>query len=180
MIKYIKDILTTITPGQRLFALVFLLIAITLMTVGPRLFDSVTMDHEELNLKVNRQKTEIFELNSRVGELTQQVLDNQRSCTNDLIAKEKEILGIITSIEIEMERGQTTITRTEKRAETSNRMIRRSPSSTEDTIQVAYSIIPDEPEPTIIETRTDNSKALNSIKQLKKKISSDIEEKKKQ
>jgi hypothetical protein len=59
-------------------------------------------------------------------------------------------------------------------------MIRRSPSSTEDTIQVAYSIIPDELEQTIIETRTDNSKALNSIKQLKKKISSDIEEKKKQ
>lgn len=175
MLKYIKDILTTITPGQRLFALVFLLVAITLMTVGPKLFDSFTMDHDELNIKVNRQKTEIIELNSRVGELTQQVLDNQRSCTNNLIEKELEILGIITSIEIELERGHNTVTKIEKRPETSNRMVRRLPSSTEDTIQVAYLEASVIDQPVIIETKADYSKALKSIKQLKKKISSDIE-----
>jgi hypothetical protein len=170
MIKYIKDILTTITPGQRLFALVFLLIAITLMTVGPRLFDSVTMDHDELNLKVNRQKTEIFELNSRVGELTQQVLENQRSCTNDLIAKEKEILGIIGSIETEMANNHNSLIRVERNAPRVNRM--QKSANPNDTVRLAYSII-EEPE-VITEVRTDNSKSLEALRKLKNKISSDI------
>ena len=178
MIKYVKDILNTITPGQRLFALVFLLIAITLMTVGPKLFDSFTMDHDELTLKVNRQKTEILDLNTRVGELTQQVLENQKSCTNELIAKEKEILGIITSIETEMEKGHNSVTKIEKRVERREKMMQRAPSYGNDTIQMAYSIIPDEPEETIIETKIDNSKVLSSLRNLKKKISSDIEKKK--
>lgn len=173
MIKYIKDILTTITPGQRLFALVFLLIAITLMTVGPKLVDLLTMDNTELEIKVNRQKTEIVELNSRVGELTQQVLENQRSCTDELIEKEREILGIIGSIETEMANNHNSLVRIERNAPRVNRMQKM--SNPEDTIRLAYSII-EEPE-VITEVRTDNTKSLQSIRKLKNKLSSDIKKK---
>lgn len=174
MIKYVKDILNTITPGQRLFALVFLLIAIILMTVGPKLADLLTMDNSELTIKVNRQKTEIIELNARVGELTQQVLENQRSCTNELIAKEKEILNVINSIESEMVQNNNSLVRTERVSSPRvNRMVRIQENDTMPS--PTYSII-EEPE-SIIEIRTDNTQAISALRKLKKTISSDIEKK---
>lgn len=174
MLKYIKDILNTITPGQRLFALVFLLCAITLMTVGPKLVDTLTMDNDELLIKVNRQKVEIIDLNTRVGELTQQVIENQRSCTNELVQKEREILDIITSIENEAVRNNNMLVRVERPELRPNRLERI--SNPNDTVRVAYSII-EEPQP-ITEIRTDNTKTIASLRKLKNKISSDIQKNK--
>jgi septal ring factor EnvC (AmiA/AmiB activator) len=99
MLKYVSGILKTISPAQRLIALCILILAIVVMTVGPRLVDSFTKDTEELKNKVALQKNEIAELTTRVNELNTQVISNQRECTNSLIAKEKEILDIVVEIE---------------------------------------------------------------------------------
>lgn len=174
MIKYFKEILSTITPGQRLFALVFLLIAVILISVGPKLADSLTMDNDELSAKVNQQKTEILELNTRVGELTKQVLENQRSCTNELLAKEQEILTVINSVESEMVKGHNSVVRIERNSSPRVERMMRLPEN--DTMpRLAYSVI-EEPEK-VTEVRTDNTKAITALRKLKKKISSDIEKK---
>ena len=99
MLKYVSGILKTISPAQRLIALCILILAIVVMTIGPRVVDSFTKDTEELKNKVAMQKSEIVELTGRVNELNKQVLENQRECTNSLIAKEKEILDIVVEIE---------------------------------------------------------------------------------
>ena len=100
----------------------------------------------------------------------QQVLENQRSCTNDLIAKEKEILGIIGSIETEMANNHNSLIRVERNAPRVNRM--QKSANPNDTVRLAYSII-EEPE-VITEVSTDNSKSLEAVRKLKNKISSDI------
>ena len=92
MLKYVSGILKTISPAQRLIALCILILAIVIMTIGPRIVDSLTKDTEELKNKVAMQKSEIVDLSTRVNELNKQVLENQKECTNSLIAKEKEIL----------------------------------------------------------------------------------------
>lgn len=99
MVKYFSEILKTISPAQRLLALCMLILAVVAITVGPKFIDSVTKDTEELTTKVNAQRTEINDLTVRVNELNKQLLVNQSECTNSLIAKEKEILEIVSDIE---------------------------------------------------------------------------------
>jgi predicted RNase H-like nuclease (RuvC/YqgF family) len=123
MLKYVSGILKTISPTQRLIALCILVLAIVIMTVGPRLADSFTKDNEELKSKVALQKTEIAELTTRVNELNTQVISNQRECTNSLIAKEKEILDIV--VEIEKHATQSRILKYEQ-----GRTINPAPTST--------------------------------------------------
>ena len=99
MVKYFSEILKTITPTQRLLALCILILAVVIITVGPKFIDSVTKDTEELKTKISSQRTEINDLTLRVNELNKQLLVNQSECTNSLIAKEKEILDIVVEIE---------------------------------------------------------------------------------
>lgn len=123
MFKYISNILSTITPGQRLVALCVLLLSVVIITVSPSIVDAVTKDNEELKSKVALQKTEIAELTTRVNELNTQVISNQRECTNSLIAKEKEILDIV--VEIEKHATQSRILKYEQ-----GRTINPAPTST--------------------------------------------------
>jgi len=107
MFKYISGILKTISPGQRLVALSVLLLSITLIAIGPKIVNSFTRDTEELNNKINLQKSEINDLTVRVKELNKQVIDNERECTNSIVAKERELLSAILEIENEFRKSET-------------------------------------------------------------------------
>jgi Na+/phosphate symporter len=106
MFKYISGILGTISPGQRLVALSILLLSITLIAIGPKIVNSFTHDTEELNNKINLQKSEINDLTVRIKELSKQVIDNERECTNSLVAKERELLTAISEIENEFRKSE--------------------------------------------------------------------------
>ena len=93
MLKYVSGILKTISPAQRLIALCILILAIVVMTIGPRVVDSLTKDTEELKNKVAMQKSEIVDLSTRVNELNKQVIENQRECTNSLIDRKSTRLN---------------------------------------------------------------------------------------
>ena len=62
MFKYISEILSKLSMGQRLLALVFLLLSITFISVGPKIVNAFTQDNEELKTKVELQRSEIIEL----------------------------------------------------------------------------------------------------------------------
>ena len=106
MFKYISGILGTISPGQRLVALSILLLSITLIAIGPKIVNSFTHDTEELNNKINLQKSEINDLTVRIKELSKQVIDNERECTNSLVSKERELLTAISEIENEFRKSE--------------------------------------------------------------------------
>jgi predicted RNase H-like nuclease (RuvC/YqgF family) len=110
MFKYISEILSKLSVGQRLLALVFLLLSITFISVGPKVIDSLTHDTEELKIKVENQRAEIQTLTQRVAQLNDQVIEGQMSCTNKFVQREQEILIMISSLEAEAQKTNGKIT----------------------------------------------------------------------
>ena len=95
MFKYISQILSSLTPGQRILGLVMILCSVTIITLGPSFINANTTNCEDLKIRVESQNTQIIELNKRVSDLNTSILQNQTECTNRLINKEKEIYDII-------------------------------------------------------------------------------------
>lgn len=115
MFKYISEILSKLSVGQRLLALVFLLLSITFISVGPKVIDSLTHDTEELKIKVENQRAEIQTLTQRVTQLNNQLIDGQMSCTNRFVQREQEILIMISSLEAEAKKTNGKVTILEER-----------------------------------------------------------------
>jgi len=110
MFKYISEILSKLSVGQRLLALVFLLLSITFISVGPKIVGAFTQDNEELKSKIDLQRTEIQSLTQRVMQLNDQVIEGQMSCTNKFAQREQEILAMISSLETEAQKTNGKIT----------------------------------------------------------------------
>jgi cell division septum initiation protein DivIVA len=160
MFKYISEILSKLSVGQRLLALVFLLLTITLISVGPKIVNAFTQDNEELKSKVEMQRTEIQELTKRVTDLNDQVLDDQVVCTDRFAKREQEILVMISSLESEVQKvNQTNMVRNERHLA----MSRKTNPEEGETVMAM-----ERPEPVIVQT--DNSKLLSMIKDMKKNL----------
>jgi len=98
MFKYISEILKSFSPAQRIIALLILVISIIIITLGPGLINSQTNTCEELKIRIKSQEEQIVELNTRVTELNTELLSGQRECTDNLIAKQKEIMDIVNGM----------------------------------------------------------------------------------
>lgn len=99
MFKYIKEILSQISPAQRLIALVFLLFSISIILVGPKIVESLTHSDEELIVITSRQREQIIQLNSELSQLNLDIIKNKTECTNLVVAREKEILKMIEDLQ---------------------------------------------------------------------------------
>lgn len=163
MVKYFSEILKTITPTQRLLALCILILAVVIITVGPKFIDSVTKDTEELKTKITAQRTEINDLTLRVNELNKQLLANQSECTNSLIAKEREILDIVVEIERQALNNRRT-------AYASARQIRRIESDSSGNVLASS-------EPPVAEVPNIDKAMMRKIKDLKSKLQTDLNKK---
>lgn len=105
MIQYFKEILTTFSTAQRIWALIILCISVFFITFGSDIIDAITPDPEQQSLIVRRQRNVIVSLNTqldsltlRVDDLTQKVIDGQSDCSNKRIQREKEIIAQIDEI----------------------------------------------------------------------------------
>ena len=99
MFKYIKEILSQISPAQRFMALVIILFSISLILVGPKIVESLTQSNEELIVIMNRQREQIIKLNSELSELNLEMIKNKTECTDLVIQREKEILTMIEGLQ---------------------------------------------------------------------------------
>ena len=163
MVKYFSEILKTITPTQRLLALCILILAVVIITVGPKFIDSVTKDTEELKTKITAQRTEINDLTLRVNELNKELLANQSECTNSLIAKEREILDIVVEIERQALNNR-------RAAYASARQIRRIESDSSGNVLASS-------EPPVAEVPNIDKAMMRKIKHLKSKLQTDLNKK---
>ena len=98
MFKYISEILKSFSPAQRITALLILVFSIIILTLGPSLINSNTNTCDELNIRIKSQEQQIVELNTRVNELNTELLSGQKLCTDNLIAKQKEIMSIVNGM----------------------------------------------------------------------------------
>lgn len=156
MFKYLSNILSTITPGQRLIALCVLLLSIVIITLGPRLIDATTKDTEELTTKINLQRVEIKDLSDQIKKLNDQLVSNESECTNRLIDKERRILTVIDELERDLAPRPTV------RHQANYRMIQDS------TMAMMMPPPPEQAQP------QDNSRAIKKLKNLKLDLIKDV------
>jgi hypothetical protein len=172
MFKYISEILSKFTQGQRIMALLLLLFSITLISVGPKIVESFTSSSEELELRVQSQNTQIIQLNKRVNELTTQIIDNQRECTNSIVVREAEILMEIAELERRIKnemKNQNSLVKEEEI------FVNRMEKYDGEFPRVAMS--PPPPAPVKIETPQTNQMMLEGLSKIKSNIKKDIKSK---
>ena len=98
MFKYISQILSQFTKTQRVIALLLLLTSITIITIGPKLIDSITLDRKELEEKITKQEARIKSLENTTDTLNLKIRQNQKSCTQELFNREEEFIKMLDEI----------------------------------------------------------------------------------
>ena len=145
MFQYISEIIKNISPRQRFFALVVVLLTILLITLGGKIISAFTNSDKILENKVSRLENANVLLNNQNSELQTILIQSQIQCTKDITQVREDILKEIGQIEREMRRTQTQMISTSSR----------------DTIQVIPVVTP--------------NPAMNHLKTMKKKLEDEIE-----
>lgn len=111
MFKYLAEILNSFSPAQRILALLILVSTITTITLGPTLIKENTKDCTELELRLASQSRQIKELTSRIETLNRELIAGQQLCTNNLIQKQQQIMGLIDGMIQETQTGAKSLAR---------------------------------------------------------------------
>ena len=96
--KYIAEIIAQFSKSQRIIALLLLLLTITIIFIVPKLINAFTHDDTSLNNRIETQKKLIGILNRDSDSLNNVIRKNQLECTNQIIARESEILNKISHV----------------------------------------------------------------------------------
>lgn len=107
MFKYISEILSQFTRQQRIMALLMVLVTITLISLAPSLISAITTDRSELNDRVSKQDERIHLLENTIDTLDQKIRSNQRSCTQEIFAREEEFIKMLDDIKSEAYKCRT-------------------------------------------------------------------------
>lgn len=181
MFKYISEILSKFTQGQRIMALMLLLFSIILISVGPKIVETLTSSDEELKSRVESQTTQILELNSRITELNTQIIANQRECTDAIVEREKEIMGEIVNLEsrIKKTNQEELFGRSNGRPTGSGSAYRRIASVEDSMVVMAMPAPVEYVEPQQKEKTQPNQVMLDGLSKIKKNLNNSINSKKK-
>jgi hypothetical protein len=93
--------------SQRIVALLVVLFSIVIITLGPSFINTITLDEDELWSTINKQKTELQELQNETSRLNKVIRDNQLECTNQIVDREREILEKLAILENNMKNMQS-------------------------------------------------------------------------
>jgi hypothetical protein len=156
MFKYIREILTTFTPKQRILALLLLLTSICIITIGPKVIQTLSHDDTTIYNRLDIQKKLIQTQSIEINALHDSIILNQRSCTNRVMEREMEIIAMIENLENSINNQQPQLVRNERRTSPSNGMV--------DSIVIARSERPVEQ----IDTKT--PQLMDGLKSIKRKI----------
>jgi predicted RNase H-like nuclease (RuvC/YqgF family) len=155
MFKYISEILSQFTRQQRIIALLMVLLTITLISLAPSLISAITTDRSELEYRISKQDEKIYLLENTIDTLDQKIRSNQRSCTQELFAREEEFIKMLDDIKAEAYKCRTT-------NNTTNRLSRMEKAGRDTIMRIEKIQIP--------ETKTDISPILMKIEKMKNRI----------
>ena len=161
MFKYISEILSQFSKTQRVMALLMVLTTITIITIGPSLIDSVTTDRTELELKITKQTERITSLENHIDTLDWQIRESQKSCTQEIWARENEFIQMLDEIRAEAFKYKVS-TKTNE-----NIVVNRKKSNGDDETVMMMEMPRQE---TKTEVKVDISPILSKIDKMKKKI----------
>ena len=144
-----------------------------MITLGPSFINSNTNTCDELTIRLKSQENQIIELNQRVNELNTQLLTGQKECTDNLIAKQREIMDMVNGMikDAEHSNKQTIVKTDVPRKLTMKRM----DNGDESTGEVSAMMIK-EPETKVIIVK-DNTEMIKKLKTMKTKIQTNFKTK---
>ena len=160
MFKYISEILSQFSKTQRVMALLMVLTTITIITIGPSLIDSITTDRKELEDKITNQSNRIKILENQVDTLDSKIRAGQRSCTQEIWARENEFIQMLDEIRLEAFKYKVS-------TKTSDVVVNRKKSTGDDENVMMMEIPRQE---TKTEVKVDISPILSKIDKMKKNI----------
>ena len=160
MFKYISEILSQFSKTQRVMALLMVLTTITIITIGPSLIDSVTTDRTELELKITKQTERITSLENHIDTLDWQIRESQKSCTQEIWARENEFIQMLDEIRLEAFKYKVS-------TKTSDVVVNRKKSTGDDENVMMMEMPRQE---TKTEVKVDISPILSKIDKMKKNI----------
>jgi|APGre2960657404_1045060.scaffolds.fasta_scaffold108900_2 hypothetical protein len=161
MFKYISEILSQFSKTQRVMALLMVLTTITIITIGPSLIDSITTDRKELELKIIKQTERITLLENHTDTLDWKIRESQKSCTQEIYARENEFIQMLDEIRAEAFKYKVS-------TKTNENVVVNRKKSTGDDENVMMMEIPKQETKT--EVKVDISPILSKIDKMKKKI----------
>ena len=161
MFKYISEILSQFSKTQRVMALLMVLTTITIITIGPSLIDSITTDRKELEDKITNQSNRIKILENQVDTLDTKIRESQRSCTQEIYARENEFIQMLDEIRAEAFKYKVT-TKTNE-----NIVVNRKSNGDDGTVMMMEQQPRQESKP---EVKVDISPILSKIDKMKKSI----------
>ena len=162
MFKYISEILSHFTKTQRIMALLMLLTTIAIISIAPSFISSITTDRSELELKITKQTERITSLENHIDTLDLQIRESQRSCTQEIYARENEFIQMLDEIRADAFKYKVS-TKTNE-----NIVVNRKKSNGDDETVMMMEMPRQEPIKT--EVKVDISPVLSKIDKMKKKI----------
>ena len=166
MFKYISEILSQFSKTQRVMALLMVLTTITIITIGPSLIDSITTDRTELELKITKQAERITSLENHIDTLDWQIRESQKSCTQEIYARENEFIQMLDEIRAEAFKYKVSTKTNESRV-----MMKTRPTGDDgEGGHVMMMEIPRQDVPVKTEVKVDISPILSKIDKMKKNI----------
>ncbi len=91
MFKYIAEILAQFSTPQKVIALSLILFSIVVITIGPSIIESKDELKEEVEAKANKIKS----LENELNEKDTKIREEQKSCTNEILEREKEFVTML-------------------------------------------------------------------------------------
>lgn len=159
MFKYISEILSQFSKTQRVMALLMVLTTITIISIAPSLIDSITEDRTELESKITKQTERITSLENHIDTLDFQIRESQKSCTQEIWARENEFIQMLDEIRADAFKYKVS-------TKTSDVVVNRTKSTGDDGVMMME--MPRQETKTDI--KVDISPVLSKIDKMKKKI----------
>ena len=98
MFKYISEIISQFSTPQKVVALSLVLFSIVIITISPSLIGAITMDRKDLNKSIEDKKEIIRTLEEELRAKDLLLIDNGRSCTNEILKREEEFITMLGQI----------------------------------------------------------------------------------
>ena len=155
MFRYISEIIAQFSTPQKVIALSLILLSIVIITIGPSMIES----NDELKEEIDAKTIKIKALESELNEKDTKIRSEQKSCTNQILEREKEFVAMLDYLQ-------------NKAKKDNNKIISQTNMEFFPVISVSDSLLysPEPPTQSTIIVKNDMGNIINDIDNLKKKI----------
>lgn len=155
MFRYISEIIAQFSTPQKVIALSLILLSIVIITIGPSMIES----NDELKEEIDAKTIKIKALESELNEKDTKIRSEQKSCTNQILEREKEFVAMLDYLQ-------------NKAKKDNNKIISQTNMEFFPVISVSDSLLysPEPPTQSTIIVKNDMGNMITEIDKMRKKL----------